>query len=267
LLGVAPADDLCRRFKEADDFSFRMRVAAQHTRPCLLDHLFDPGRHAFQLFLDSLQRGLLQHIGGTFHSFRNVLDKALRLPHHSHSRCQQFLVQTLHPLLSLLAFAAAGARNLHHAQLNTARPVAQLRPHFAGHFRGPLHQTRQHTHPVSQQATVGRIVNVGFHHGGIHSQFAALDDLLLLCDRHQPPMQLFHRFGPQLPRQPAQRLIVRNFSAANACELPLDEIGTHLPVQLIKAPVEHVLERQQSQHNLGWRAFPTAGLALLTAFG
>ncbi len=243
-----------------------MRVAAQHTRPCLLDHLFDPGRHAFQLFLDSLQRGLLQHIGGTFHSFRNVLDKALRLPHHSHSRCQQFLVQTLHPLLSLLAFAAAGARNLHHAQLNTARPVAQLRPHFAGHFRGPLHQTRQHTHPVSQQATVGRIVNVGFHHGRIHAHAPTLNHFVLQRQRHHSLMNLFDDIRTQSTGLTAQSLGIRHFGGADARELPVNQIGAHFPLDHRKTPIADVLQQKHTQHDLGRDAQSSARPALRVPF-
>src|SRR5207249_11012356 len=62
--------------------------------------------------------------------------------------------------------------------------------------------------PSPIQTAIGRIVNVGLHHGGVHSQFAARDDLFGLCDGHQPLMQLLHRLRPQLPRQTSHRLIV-----------------------------------------------------------
>jgi hypothetical protein len=110
-------------------------------------------------------------------------------------------------------------------------------------------------------------VNISLDYSGIDAQLTPLDDLFLLGDGYQSPMQLLHRFRPQLPRQPSHRLIVRNFTAADACELPIDEIGAHLPLQLVKTPIEHVFERQQAQHYFGWGAFPATRLALLTAFG
>jgi hypothetical protein len=80
-------------------------------------------------------------------------------------------------------------------------------------------------------------------------------------------MQLRHRFRPQLPRQTSHRFIVRNLAAADARKLAINEIGAHLAVPLVIAPVKHVFEHQQSQHHVGGSALPAARLALLTTFG
>src|ERR1700737_2309241 len=60
----------------------RVRVAAQHSRPCLSDHLLDSWRHGLQFFLHRFQSGLLHYIGRMFHFFRDVFGKSLSLSHH-----------------------------------------------------------------------------------------------------------------------------------------------------------------------------------------
>src|SRR2546425_9805584 len=82
----------------------------------------------------------------------------------SPSGFQKFPVQILHPLLALLALAAAGPRNLHYPQLHTPRAVSQLRPCLVRRFRNPLHQPRQHADAIPQQAAIGRVVDVGLHY-------------------------------------------------------------------------------------------------------
>ncbi len=73
-------------------------------------------------------------------------------------------------------------------------------------------------------------MNISLDYSGIDPQLAALDDLFLLGDGYQSPMQLLHRFRPQLPRQPSHGFVVWNLAAANARKLPVDQIGAHLPV-------------------------------------
>ena len=93
-------------------------------------------------------------------------------------------------LLGFLAAAAACPSNFEKAKFHRSRAVAQLGTRGAGQARDRFHRAREHPHPVAEERTVGRIVDVGLHHRGIDAHPAPGDDLLLLGDGHHPLMDL-----------------------------------------------------------------------------
>ena len=60
-----------------------------------------------------------------------------------------------------------------------------------------LHRSRQHARPVSQQAGIGWVMDVGFHHRRVHTHFASTDHAFFLRDLHQPAMQFRDYFSAQ----------------------------------------------------------------------
>src|SRR5207249_5462804 len=57
-------------------------------------------------------------------------------------------------------------------------------------------------------------------------------------------------------------LRIRNFLCSDPRKLPVDDIGPHLTLGLLKAPVPHVLQYRQPQRNLGGRLLPPTATAL-----
>jgi len=127
----------------------------------------------------------------------NLVSEPLGLTGHPAAGLQDLAVQILHPLLATFALAAAHARNLHHSQLHAPRAIPQLRPHLTGHIGNSLHDPRQHANAIAQQRTIGRMVNVGLHHGRIHAQPAPGGDLVLTGDTHHSLMNFLYDFRPQ----------------------------------------------------------------------
>ena len=62
---------------------------------------------------------------------------------------------------------------------------------------GLLHGAGQHPHTVAEQAGVGRVMDVGLHHGGIDAHSASLHDPLVLGDRHHSLVNLFDHLRPE----------------------------------------------------------------------
>jgi len=102
--------------------------------------------------------------------------------------------------------------------------------------------------PVPQQAAVGRIMNVAFHHRRIYPHLPSLSHPSLLRQFHHPSVQLLNDFRfDQLP-QPRQRLGVRHFFIPDSGKGPIYQIGPHLSLQHVVTPVPDVLQQQQAQH-------------------
>ena len=69
-------------------------------------------------------------------------------------------------------------------------------------------------------------------------------------------------FGPTAKPPPPHGLGIRHLAAADPSEVAVDEIGTHLALEHLIAPVADVLEDEQSQHHLRRRTMPPAAAAL-----
>jgi hypothetical protein len=108
-------------------------------------------------------------------------------------------------------------------------------------------------------------VDIGFHYGGIHTQFAATGDFLFERDFHHALMEFSDHFRTQLARQPSHGFVIWNRAATDAREFAVHQVGAHFARQILKAPVAKVLQQQHAQDNLGGGARTPTGLALLTA--
>jgi len=84
---------------------------------------------------------------------------------------------------------------------------------------------------------------------------------------HHPVLNLRNDLRPQCQAPAAHSLGVGRLAGADAGERPVHEIGAHLALQHLIAPVANVLQNQQPQHHLGRRADPTTTAALGTPLG
>ena len=105
-------------------------------------------------------------------------------------------------------------------------------------------------------------MDIGFHHRGVHSHLAALHYLVLHGQLHHSPMDLFDYFRTQRQCLPSERLGVRHLTGADACEVPVDEVGAYFALQFLEGPVADMLQDHHSQDNLGWGALASARAAL-----
>src|SRR5438132_1327277 len=112
------------------------------------------------------------------------------------------------------------------------------------------------------QTAVRGVVNVSFHHRRIHPQPLPSRNLFLLGYGHQSLMNLLDHIWAEGLQQPSQGLRIRNFLCSDPRKLPVDDIGPHLTLGLLKAPVPHVLQYRQPQRNLGGRLLPPTATAL-----
>ena len=184
------ADDFCLWLEDADDLTFGSRVTTHVSLTSLPQHLLYARNHLIQLSL-----GLFHDRAGTALDFSSDLGRELPgLPHHPARCLHQLDIGTLEFLLALFALVPAGASNVEYPALDATRSVAQFGANLARHRGDLLHHTRQHSHAVVEQCTVGRVVDIGFHNRGVSTQFAALYNLLLLCDRHDTLMEFGDRF-------------------------------------------------------------------------
>src|SRR2546429_398234 len=76
---LALADHFGARFKETEQLPLGVRVPAQDARPGLAEHLLDARHERVQVLPQPLERGLLDHVGGTFDAGTNLLRKSLGL--------------------------------------------------------------------------------------------------------------------------------------------------------------------------------------------
>src|SRR5271157_1657153 len=129
-----------------------------------------------------------------------------------------------------------------HFLLETARFPCDL-------FHGP----GQHPCAVVQQAAVGRIVDVAFHHRGVHPQLASLNHMALLRQAHDPVVQFADGLGPNRLPQTKQRLFIRHFRQANPAETPVHHVGAYFPLYNLVTPIAHVLQDQHAQRYFRWR--------------
>src|SRR5262249_21110707 len=126
----------------------------------------------------------------------------------------------------------------------------------------PFHRSRQHSHAILQQSTVGRIVHIGFYECGVDAKAAPVRDPGTLCDINDPPMQLLNDLRAECLRNLQDGLGVRYFLRINARERAIDQIRPDLALQVVVAPVKEMLQDEHPQYDLGGRAETPTVLAL-----
>ncbi len=73
---------------------------------------------------------------------------------------------------------------------------------------------------------------------------------LLLGQFHQTPMQFRNHITTDRLPNAGQRLGVRHLVQADAREVTIGKVGAHLALQGVVAPVAHMLQQPQPQHDL-----------------
>src|SRR5271169_534757 len=267
LARLALTDDFGARLEDADQLLGYMRVATENSRTSLLHHLLHPRRHRVQLFAQAFEGGLFEDIARCLHARRDLAREALRLSHHSRDGRQQLFVSLLQPLFASAALAACGPSNLQKPVPHASTAIPQLSPGITHDGSDPFHRARQNAHPISQQTAVGRIVDIGFDDGRVDAHLAALDDLLLLRDCHDPFVEALNYFWSQGKCPLIHDGIVWNLTAADTGEGSVDQVGAHFALHHFIAPVANVLEQEQSQNDFSGRAPPAPGSTLGASFG
>src|ERR1039458_6372128 len=248
LARLALANGFGTGLEHTEQFALDVSVPAEHPRLGLPHHLLHQGTVISN-------------------SFRKTSKAACRMT--SEERFTPAAISLLIPFLQLVlalgALAARGARNVQPTQLDAPATVAQLGSSFPRDVLDLLHAPDQHPHSIPQQAAVGRVVDVGLHHGSVHAHLASFDYLFLARDGHHARMDLLDHRRAQLAGESSHRLVVGNFAAADARELAIDQIGAHFTRQYSETPVAHMFQQGQAQHDIGGCAGPAPRLAFLAS--
>src|SRR5215207_972801 len=127
----------------------------------------------------------------------------------------ELLVGLFELLTSFLAFFASDpVESLSCAPDAAIASAEGFLAQLAGNFgRQPLlrppEQAREHPDPVSQQGTVGGVVDVGLHHRGVHPHLTPAGDLRRARQFHRPIVEGGERLRTYLVRPPDQGGVVR----------------------------------------------------------
>src|SRR6266481_2753397 len=262
LSGFALADDFGVWFEQAHELAGHMRVAVEDAFACLPHHLLNTRDHGVQINAVLLDGGLRDEVRVALEAADHLAYEALGLSDRPPRDGQQPAIALLQPILALLAAAATDPTDLQHAAAGAPGAIAQFGTGCVGQLLDLLHRPRQHPHAVAQQRGVGRVVDVGFHHRGIDAHAATLDDLMFLGNGHHAPVDLFDDVRPQGYTELAHRLGIRHLGCTHPSELAIHQVGSHLALQHGIAPVAHMLEQQQSQHDFRRRALAPARTAM-----
>src|ERR1019366_1022455 len=87
---------------------------------------------------------------------------------------------------------------------------------------------------------IGRIVDVGLHHGGVHAHSAPRRQSVGLGQLHEPLVNLLDHLGPHRHAPTSHRLCIRRLAGADAGEVAVHQIGAHLALQHAITPVADV---------------------------
>jgi hypothetical protein len=74
----------------------------------------------------------------------------------------------------------------------------------------------RHGNPIAQEQAIGRVVDVGLHHGGIDAQPPSANDLLLACHDHHPDVKLLDNLRTERDGELAQGLGVGHLLGPDA---------------------------------------------------
>ena len=110
-------------------------------------------------------------------------------------------------------------------------------------------------------------MDVGLHDRRIHTQSPAANDALLARNTHHAAVELLDDLGAKRQGESAEGLGIGNLLRSYARKLPIHQVRAHLAFEHAVAPVAHVLEQEQPQHDLRRRGRPPAGAAMRIASG
>src|SRR6202166_1445839 len=220
LAGLTFANDLRRWLEQAEEFAFGVCVTAEDTRSRLLHHLLDQRYHRVELLAQTFERQLLQDVPRALRSSGDLFGESLRLSHHSAGRVEQLAIGSIEPLPALLGSGARSPGDVQDPQLHAATAVAQLGASFAGDLANPFHRADQNSHAIAQQARIGRIVDVGLHHGGVHAHSAPRRQPVGLGQLHQPLVNLLDHLASHRHAPTSHRLCIRRLAGANTLLFP-----------------------------------------------
>ncbi len=113
-----------------------------------------------------------------------------------------------------------------------------------------------------ERADVRKVLRVTFAQVHVRLRPAAAHDLLFLGDRHDPLMDLLDDRRAQRDPQLAQGLRIGHLGRADPRELAVHQVRAHLALERRVAPVSHVLQDEQANHDIDRRAAPSARAAM-----
>src|SRR5207247_1573387 len=152
-------------------------------------------------------------------------------------------------LLAFLAFPSGRFPDFDQAMRHASHPVARLRSDSSDLLFDPFHRTRQHTHAVSQQAAVSRVVDVGLHHRRVHSHLSPRGHFLFSRQLDDSCVNLACHLRTQGLPQPHHRLAIRNLLPANPRKVAILQVRSHFALQTLVAPALHVLQNHQTYYH------------------
>ena len=100
--------------------------------------------------------------------------------------------------------------------------------------------------PSCNKRAVGRIVHIRFYDRGVDAKSATVRDPGTLRDLDHLSMQLLDDLRAERARDLQDRLRVGHVAGIDAREHPIHQIGAHLALQVVVAPVEQMLQDQQA---------------------
>ena len=160
------------------------------------------------------------------------------------------------------AFGACHPSDFHKPQLHAPAAVAQLGSGRARNLCNLAHDASQHPNSIPQQSAVGRVVDVGLHHSRVHTHPSSRGYTFVSGYCHDPRLNLLEHLRTERQAPAAHRLRIWRLGAAHMGKVPIYQVGAHLALQHLIAPIED----QQSQHHVGRRATATATTALGMSF-
>src|SRR5215469_4216039 len=252
--------DLGVGFKQTQEFVRKLRDALQYPGFGLPHHPAYLIRHGFQTFSQSLYRS-----SPAGRQPLDFLQHALRIVENLSRQAQQLPILPLPFPFSIHPFVAHRLRDGDHALAHTPRPISDLALQPARLTSNLFHGPRQHSRAVTQQTAVGRIVNVGFHHGGVHPHPSPLNHSPLLRYGHDAIVQFRDGLRAYHLSQSHQRLGVRNLLHPDPTEAAIHHVGSHLPLQRFITPVAHMLQNQHPQSHFRRRLLPSSHPTLLVS--
>src|SRR6478735_3884216 len=262
LAGLAFADDLRVGLEQADDLAWGVGIAVVDALSCLSQNLLHAKNHRFEISAMAFDDLLITSAKAALDADGDLAHEALGLTNDTARDGHQSTVALPHALLALLAAAARGPTNLHETAACTAGAVTQFGAGAARQVGDAPHRARQHPNPVAEQRRVGGVVDIGLIDGRVDPHPAPVDDPLLLGDRHDPLMDLLDDRGSQRQAELAQRLGVGHLGRTDARELAVHQVRSHFALEHGVAPVAHVLEHQEANHDIDRCALATPRAAV-----
>src|SRR5215204_69145 len=103
------------------------------------------------------------------------------------------------------------------------RFLAQVGALLAECLSSPPEETAYYPHPVTQQAAVGGMMDLGFHHRRVHLQLPPAGDFQRSSEVDGPIIQGRHRLGTYLVGPTDEGGLIRSTLWIQAAELPQDD--------------------------------------------